>query len=555
MSTDSHYTATIISIKNELKDWRYRTEALSYDGQKLPANMWEEQQQDGLWKPYPFPDRPPVEDDAKYVWLQTRLPDNVEPGDALFFSTTDQAFRIWVGDRLIEEYGTMQEGEYTWGRRWHVVRLPNYVGGQLLTVEAHSDVEARLGVFDRFSVRNRGVSYLLLFVYDIPFFIGMSSVISLLFLVFTYLSKSMRYDGIYRGFFIFQTIYFFWMIASSNFRTLLFDAPEFWWNAQLIAIYAFLPAAHYMIAQLVEPRYKKWSMGFFRVHIVYMAAAAFAQIFIFRDSFLVALNAYYILVAAGGAVSGVTLYRSMRSGNPYSRAMLFPVSVMFVTCMADGLTMQYRLLTWPICVMALAAPTFFSFAVGVLSEQIRQERTAALHMQNLRGEVDEFKQQAQIDPLTGVFNRYKFDDAYREYTAIAKRTNAKLSLCMLDIDFFKRVNDDYGHDIGDVVLRGFAELIQNAIEARRHVLIRWGGEEFVILCLHQSAAEAALFAESLCKKVEAAAICPYRSVTCSVGVAEWMETDEHAEAFVKRADEALYQAKEGGRNCVRVYKA
>ena len=552
MAPDSYHAASIFAMNDELKDWRYRVEELPYDAKHLSIDIWEEQQQENLWKPYDFPERPPVAADAKYVWLQTRIPDDVDPGDALFFGTTDQSFRIWIGDKLIEEYGTMEKGEYTWGRRWHVVRLPNYVGGQTVTMEVHSDEEFRLGVFDRFFVRNRGVSYLLLLIYDIPFFIGMAAVTSLLFLVFTYLSKSMQYNDIYRGFFIFQTVYILWMVAASNFHTFLLDAPAFWWNAQLLTLYAFLSATHYMIAQLVERRYKRISMVFFWAHTAYAVGAGLSQLFIFHGALFAAMNGFLTLVAVGGVASVITLYRSMRAGNPYSRAMLLPVSVMFATCLFDGLSLQYRLLPWTVYTMALASLTFFNFVIGVLGEQIRQELSATMRMQNLKCEVDDFKQQAQIDPLTGAFNRYKFDDAYRDYMSIAKRTDGKLSLCMLDIDFFKSVNDTYGHDIGDVVLRGFAELIQNVLEARRHVLIRWGGEEFVILCLHQSAAEAATFADTIRKKVEESDICPYRQVTCSIGVAGWMETDKHPEELVKRADTALYEAKEGGRNCVRV---
>lgn len=553
MSLDSRHAASIFSLDDELKGWRYRVEDLPYDAKQLPLDIWEEQQQETLWKPYDFPERPPVSSDAKYVWLQTRLPDHVEPGDALFFGTTDQSFRIWVGDKLIAEYGTLERGEYTWGNRWHVVRLPNYVSGQTVTMEVHSDVEESLGVFDRFFIRNRGVSYLLLLIYDIPFFIGMAAAMSLLFLVSAYLSKTMRYNDIYRGFFVLQTVYLLWMVAASNFHTFLLDAPGFWWAAENLLLYALFAVAHYMVAQLVDIRYKRIAMTFYWLHVAYTVAVALAYFFIQKGALDAAPNIFLLLVAVGGVTSVITLFLSMHARNPYSRAMVLPVGALFLTCLIDGILAQYRLLPWTIYTMALASLTFFNFVVGVLGEQIRQELSAAMRVQNLKCEVDGFKQQAQLDPLTGTFNRYKFDDVYRDYSSIAKRTDGKLSLCMLDIDFFKSVNDTYGHDIGDVVLRGFAKLIRNTLEERRHVLIRWGGEEFIILCLHQSAEEAATFVEVIRKKVEASDICPYRQVTCSIGVAEWRETDVHPEALVKRADTALYEAKEDGRNRVKIH--
>jgi diguanylate cyclase (GGDEF)-like protein len=119
---------------------------------------------------------------------------------------------------------------------------------------------------------------------------------------------------------------------------------------------------------------------------------------------------------------------------------------------------------------------------------------------------------------------------------------------MLDIDFFKTINDNYGHDMGDHVLINFADLIRQQLSPQE-TLFRWGGEEFAVLCRTYDLSQACVLGERLRKAVEASSICPLQRVTCSVGVAAWHGTDTN-EAVFKRMDEALYAAKQNGRNRV-----
>ncbi|MBF1692119.1 MAG: GGDEF domain-containing protein, partial [Selenomonas sp.] len=126
-------------------------------------------------------------------------------------------------------------------------------------------------------------------------------------------------------------------------------------------------------------------------------------------------------------------------------------------------------------------------------------------------------------------------------------TGEPLSLVMFDIDHFKSINDTYGHDAGDEVLYGFSQKILSFLD-RRHVLIRWGGEEFILLCLHYDGDQAKEFADKIREGVAETSLLPERQVTCSGGVGVWNGTDDDTMALVKRADTALYEAKEGGRN-------
>ena len=120
----------------------------------------------------------------------------------------------------------------------------------------------------------------------------------------------------------------------------------------------------------------------------------------------------------------------------------------------------------------------------------------------------------------------------------------------MDIDHFKHFNDTYGHEMGDIVLRNFAQCIREQLDEKRP-LIRWGGEEFVVLCPGDGLSVAVEMANVLRHAVEKAVLCDKQQVTCSIGVSTWHHgLEDDGEKFFQRADDALYRAKENGRNCV-----
>lgn len=153
------------------------------------------------------------------------------------------------------------------------------------------------------------------------------------------------------------------------------------------------------------------------------------------------------------------------------------------------------------------------------------------------------------DPLTKVYNRNKFNDDFEKEIALAKRYNLSLSFVILDIDFFKSINDNFGHHAGDSVLIEFASLIQRSIR-NSDIFARWGGEEFVLLLPHTELKEAVSLAEKLREKIEEFHFKFAKKITCSMGVAEYKDGDE-SDTISRRADIALYRAKERGRNQVQ----
>jgi len=153
------------------------------------------------------------------------------------------------------------------------------------------------------------------------------------------------------------------------------------------------------------------------------------------------------------------------------------------------------------------------------------------------------------DPLTNAYNRRYFTQKLEEEIERAKRTGSKFSLVMLDIDRFKSINDRFGHNAGDLVLKSIAELIKNRIR-KIDTLARWGGEEFVLLLPDTPVYKAAVLAEELRESISKMDVPGVDRVTASFGVTGYCSEDT-ADTLVQRADNMMYEAKAVGRNCVR----
>lgn len=164
-------------------------------------------------------------------------------------------------------------------------------------------------------------------------------------------------------------------------------------------------------------------------------------------------------------------------------------------------------------------------------------------------DITKLNQLATQDPLTQVANRFQFDKALEHAISISQRYGRTFSILLIDIDFFKEINDTYGHLIGDEVLKTLAHTLVNGIR-KSDVIARWGGEEFVILLPDSELSSALKLAEALRAKIAGSNFSPVqKSITCSIGVARWNES-ETADELLKRVDEKLYRAKESGRNKV-----
>ena len=189
----------------------------------------------------------------------------------------------------------------------------------------------------------------------------------------------------------------------------------------------------------------------------------------------------------------------------------------------------------------------------IIAGRMRNDNNALVSSQNT---LLQFEHQASVDALTGVHNRHWMNEAFPRALLRCRRNRQVAALLFVDIDFFKRVNDTYGHLVGDAALRTVAECMARNLRPF-DLLVRYGGEEFALLLPDTDHAKAGILAERLRSTISG---CDIQSgdarfqVTASIGVA-LTDADKTLDVLLHEADQALYRAKDSGRNRVEIFSA
>lgn len=174
----------------------------------------------------------------------------------------------------------------------------------------------------------------------------------------------------------------------------------------------------------------------------------------------------------------------------------------------------------------------------------------ARDISTLKAMNENLRKMATTDNLTGIYNRHKFEEMFEIEIERVLRYETPLSMIMFDIDHFKMVNDTYGHDVGDYVIKNIVDVVKKKIR-NIDIFVRWGGEEFIILCPQTDSLSAATLAQKLRGDIEKTTLDKVGNITCSFGVTSYLKK-ESKNSFIKRLDSALYRAKDDGRNRVVV---
>lgn len=234
----------------------------------------------------------------------------------------------------------------------------------------------------------------------------------------------------------------------------------------------------------------------------------------------------YMIIFWTFVISGLPFKHALISAACSSFILL--ISTLFFKNQTDYYTMH---VFWVFC----------SFSFGFLGALIFDQSRKAVFNSH-----QELHQIAMTDNLTGVFNRNQLNNVLKEEIDKTKLNNYSFGLLILDIDHFKKVNDTLGHDTGDKVLIQTARVLSK-LTKERDSLIRWGGEEFIIVTLDVNEKSLIQFCEMIRERVENENYGISENITISIG-ATLFQVKDSQDTLISRADKALYQAKEKGRN-------
>lgn len=197
---------------------------------------------------------------------------------------------------------------------------------------------------------------------------------------------------------------------------------------------------------------------------------------------------------------------------------------------------------------------FLGYRILLLNDEVRQQKKREVELLEINSLLDtrskQLEEKSRLDSLTGAFNREGIEEAIRMGLWEWRSHRRPLSIVMLDIDHFKKINDTYGHAVGDHVLSVLTNLVQKYIRTD-DLFARWGGEEFVLVCRNTHVGQAAVIAEKLRDVIARHSFDHDLQITVSMGVAG-LRANEPLEQLFKSADDALYHAKGAGRNQVVV---
>lgn len=532
-------------------EWLYRPGMVPQSYERLTDKSWlpTPGEANEAWQEFSYPGRPDLEEGVHWVALSRTLTPAEVKDNTLTFATTNESVRLWLGDRLIYEYGNFRDVPFGDGYRWHAVVLPEFYSPAQLTFELYSNSPYQVGYVEGTDLTSEMEAAQNLFLHDVPNIMAIP--ISLLLMVTMLLYHhftSQKARRLYFAIVGFLAVFTLWLLSASRIAMCFFDAPVFWWHSLSILAYLLPISANLIICEVLrgEPGTR---MDLILGAEVLLFGAAMAGEVLGLHTMNRLMGLYYPLLGVSEALAGYWLWRKAKVD--YRAKALLSSVIAFTACgLVDGLAGHFRLMAYHNFVTPFAILVFCYFVFVLIGRNLAAQRQMAARQADLEYEAAVAAEKAERDPLTGCYNRQRLDELARDSLEASQQEQRPLSVLLLDIDHFKQINDEYGHSTGDKVLKEFSAVIRRALD-RTKPFVRWGGEEFLVFCPQFTMQEAMEFAEKLRSLVSSQQLGGV-DVTCSIGVAVWHGRVDSFQALFKRVDQALYMAKDAGRNCVRL---
>ena len=500
------------------------------------------------WQPYDYPVPPDLPKDASAVCLSWRIPLAARfVNDHILFATTNQNAYVYLDDTLVYMHGRWDDPAAARGRAFHYIHLDQNIAGKRLTILLQSAYPGWLGSIDYMRFGSSGDFLRSISFADAIYISSLSVALSLIiFLVMdlTWRGAAERRRRLQLYLIGSLASFILWTTGSSSFFARIYGMSDLWWELHLAMLYI-MPLFCIKIAQeIVSPRYAariKIGMRVFLSVFVLAAGAEIAGV----NGFMNALVLYYPLLFIGSLILIHALVRSSWQRHPACRYGVFAVIAIVAFGTIDALHWEYHRLSLMFSTTVFSIYASIPLIFHVIRAQMMEDAALAQQNEDLARELEISQNEAQRDFLTGAYNRHQLGGGFARFSALAYERGFKFSFAIFDVDHFKIVNDTKGHLAGDQILKQIADTIHEEID-RRHLFIRYGGDEFVLLALHCDLAAMVAFCEHLRGILEQR----LDGVTLSFGVSTWHGKKDRLQALIDRADRALYLSKERGRNTV-----
>lgn len=557
--------------------------ALAAAAQPQPLQSWEFRYGDSLqdsngqplwlhsdaseWQASDSPLNPPGRDKHEHLWLRTTLPAGDWNDPVLFITSINLIGQIYLGDTLIYQYGEFDEqgkGRFA-GWPWHMIDLPEDAAGQPLTFRFYSYYTS-IGLWGQVQVMER-IDVLKQVIHDSIKDLAISAlvlVLAILATIFALIGPARR--G-FSAIALFAYASGLMLVAETPARQLMADGALAWDMLRAGSYYTLPVALGLLLSDWLEGTSKRWITRLWVIHLSYLVIAmGLVQLGVISLS--LTFPVFDVLLAITLPIMLVLALMRFQKLSVEQRLLVVSFTFFAPLLLAD-MAVAHSFVTWRSVPLGYGALAFTLANAAIFLWHYRHtQQQLAMANENLEQQVasrtadlDKLVQKLEglsfKDPLTGLHNRRHFDTAFEHHCQRAQQHTSQLSVLMLDIDHFKQINDDFGHDAGDAVLVEVARLLRQHLRDL-DVICRFGGEEFVALLPATSQIAAEARAKTLLTSISQTAFTyddtALRNMTLSCGIATYPDHTHDPKKLLRLADEALYQAKHRGRNCCVVWE-
>ena len=493
------------------------------------------------WEKIEFPSNPPQRNNQTNAWFRVKIPDNLPLNPYLYIFSTDLINEVYYQDKKIYGFGDFDingKGKFI-GWPWHFMQVPSNSSGEYLYFRLYSNY-IDIGLWGEILISSKAYIYEKLLKNDIPkIIVGAISIFVALFFLVSFLSKFKKIEFLILGLlFLTQGLNVFF---SAKIIDIYFYYPLL---TQYILAFAFLSfplgMAMYMDKLINIKVPFNLIKRLWQIHLIYIIVSILGILFNFIElpSIYVYFDIFYNFISL--PILTIYIVYFFFKGDKETKIITSSFFIISIYWLYSSLIAN-ELVPWEEYPSDLAVFLCLLLLAYSLINKLN-------YTQELENTKKELILLSSTDYLTKLYNRKEIDLILKKSINFYKRYKDNFSVILLDIDYFKETNDEYGHLIGDQVLISFSNIL-NKYTREVDSIGRWGGEEFIIICQNTKKEEAIILAQKLKKIIENYKFKDIGHKTASFGVVSYNDGESLNELLL-RADQAMYRSKFKGRNTV-----